>query len=44
MKIILDAMGGDHAPQAAVEGAVLAAQTYGCSIILVGQHRRRTGC
>lgn len=37
MKIILDAMGGDHAPQAAVEGAVLAAQTYGCNIILVGQ-------
>ena len=37
MKIILDAMGGDRAPQAAVEGAVLAAQAYGCSIILVGQ-------
>ncbi len=37
MKIIIDAMGGDHAPQATVEGAVLAAQSYGCSILLVGQ-------
>lgn len=37
MKIILDAMGGDHAPQAPVEGAVLAAEAYGCQIILVGQ-------
>ncbi len=37
MKIIIDAMGGDHAPQACVEGAVLAAETYGCNIILVGQ-------
>ena len=37
MKIILDAMGGDNAPQAPVEGAVLAAQQYGCNIILVGR-------
>lgn len=37
MKIIIDAMGGDHAPQAPVEGAVLAAEKYGCQIILVGQ-------
>ena len=37
MKIILDAMGGDNAPQASVEGAVLAAQQYGCNIILVGR-------
>ena len=37
MKIILDAMGGDHAPKAAVEGAVLAAEKYGCNIILVGR-------
>ena len=37
MKIILDAMGGDHAPKAAVEGAVLAAEKYGCNIILVGK-------
>ena len=37
MKIILDAMGGDHAPKAAVEGAVQAAEKYGCNIILVGR-------
>jgi len=37
MKIILDAMGGDHAPQAMVEGAVLAAEKYGCQILLTGR-------
>ena len=37
MKIILDAMGGDHAPKATVEGAVLAAEKYGCNIVLVGK-------
>lgn len=36
MKIILDAMGGDHAPLAAVSGAAKAAQTFGEEIILVG--------
>ena len=36
MKIALDAMGGDHAPQIEVEGAVLAAKEYGSQIILVG--------
>lgn len=36
MKIALDAMGGDHAPQVEVEGAVLAAKEYGSQIILVG--------
>ena len=36
MKIIIDAMGGDNAPQAPVEGAVLAAKSYGCEIILTG--------
>ena len=34
--IALDAMGGDHMPQAAVEGAVTAAKE-GISVILVGQ-------
>ena len=29
MKIIVDAMGGDNAPQAVVEGAVAAAKEYG---------------
>jgi glycerol-3-phosphate acyltransferase PlsX len=37
MKIALDAMGGDHAPAAAVHGAVWAAQDFGLTIQLVGQ-------
>ena len=37
MKIILDAMGGDHAPQAPVLGAIEAARTYGSQITLVGR-------
>jgi glycerol-3-phosphate acyltransferase PlsX len=35
--IAVDAMGGDNAPAAPVEGAVLAAQTLGLNVILVGQ-------
>lgn len=37
MKIILDAMGGDHAPEAPVMGAIQAAKTYGAQITLVGR-------
>ena len=37
MKIIMDAMGGDNAPQAPVLGAVEAAKTYGTKITLVGR-------
>ncbi len=37
MKIALDAMGGDHAPSAAVNGAVRAAKDFGVSIQLVGR-------
>ena len=37
MKIILDAMGGDNAPQAPVLGAVEAAKLYGANITLVGK-------
>ena len=37
MKIILDAMGGDNAPEAPVLGAVEAAKTYGIEIVLVGR-------
>ena len=37
MKIILDAMGGDHAPLAPVMGAVQAAKQFGAHIILVGR-------
>ena len=36
MKIVVDAMGGDHAPEAIVEGAVLAAREYKTPIILTG--------
>ena len=37
MKIILDAMGGDFAPEAPVLGAIEAAKTYGAQITLVGR-------
>lgn len=37
MKIILDAMGGDLAPEAAVMGAIQAAKNYGAQITLVGR-------
>jgi glycerol-3-phosphate acyltransferase PlsX len=36
MKIAVDAMGGDFAPQNIVEGAVLAAREYGIPVVLVG--------
>jgi glycerol-3-phosphate acyltransferase PlsX len=39
MKIALDAMGGDNAPQATVEGAVLAASPD-CKILLVGNEEQ----
>jgi len=39
MPIAVDAMGGDHAPQSAVEGAVRAA-AEGASILLVGDRAR----
>ena len=37
MRIILDAMGGDNAPQAPVIGALQAAKDFGTQIILVGK-------
>ena len=37
MKIILDAMGGDNAPQAPVLGALEAVKKFGSQIILVGR-------
>lgn len=36
IKISLDAMGGDYAPQATVEGAVLAAREFNIASVLVG--------
>jgi glycerol-3-phosphate acyltransferase PlsX len=36
MRIAVDAMGGDYAPAAIVEGAALAARTFGVPVALVG--------
>ena len=36
MRIVIDAMGGDNAPQAPVQGAIEAVKKYGCDITLVG--------
>jgi phosphate acyltransferase len=40
MKIVVDAMGGDHAPGVVVAGAVAEAQDRGTEIILVGVEER----
>lgn len=37
MKIILDAMGGDNAPEAVVVGALDAVKAYDCQVVLVGK-------
>ena len=37
MKIIVDAMGGDNAPESAVWGGALAAREYGEEVLLVGR-------
>jgi glycerol-3-phosphate acyltransferase PlsX len=37
MRIALDAMGGDHAPQVTVEGAIWAAREYSLEVALVGR-------
>src|SRR5208282_2648059 len=37
LTIAVDAMGGDHAPKAEVEGSVEAARSLGVKVILVGQ-------
>ena len=50
MKIIIDAMGGDFAPEAPVRGALLAHEKYGAEIILTGRtadilrELEKTGC
>ncbi len=36
-RIVVDAMGGDYAPQEVVKGAVQAAREFGIEVILVGQ-------
>ena len=42
MKIILDAMGGDNAPHAIVQGAVEAQKEFGVDILLVGREAEIT--
>jgi glycerol-3-phosphate acyltransferase PlsX len=37
MRVALDAMGGDHAPAAPVQGAIRAARTWGYEVQLVGR-------
>ncbi len=44
MKILVDAMGGDNAPQSTVEGSVLAARELGVEIVLVGQEKAILSC
>ena len=40
MRIIVDAMGGDNAPESAVWGGALAAKEYGEEVLLVGDPDR----
>lgn len=40
MYIAVDAMGGDYAPHAVVEGAFLASQEYGIAVLLVGDQEQ----
>ena len=40
MRIAVDAMGGDHAPQAAVQGSILVAQESEIEILLVGDRQQ----
>ena len=44
MRIIIDAMGGDNAPQEIVKGAVLAHRELGVDITLVGQKECVDAC
>ncbi|MDF1565748.1 MAG: phosphate acyltransferase PlsX [Deltaproteobacteria bacterium] len=44
MKVAVDAMGGDHAPETVVEGAVLAARAHGVPVVLVGDAPRLEEC
>ena len=40
MKLAVDAMGGDKAPEEIVKGAILAAKKFPCEIILVGDENK----
>lgn len=40
MKIIVDAMGGDYAPEVVIEGTIAAVKEYGAEVILVGDETK----
>ena len=40
MRIVLDAMGGDHAPEVTVAGGIQAARDFGVTVVLVGPEDR----
>ena len=44
MKIIIDAMGGDNAPQAIVQGAADAQKEFGVDVVLVGREAEVRQC
>jgi glycerol-3-phosphate acyltransferase PlsX len=44
LTVAVDAMGGDHAPGAIVEGACQAVRDVGCRVLLVGDEARILGC
>ena len=44
MKIIVDAMGGDHAPEEIVKGALRARRELGVDLLLVGQKEKIEAC
>ena len=44
MKIIVDAMGGDHAPACNVKGALAAVREYGVEVVLVGRGEEILSC
>jgi len=43
MKIIVDAMGGDYAPEVVIDGAIAAVKEYGIELILVGDEAKVNG-
>lgn len=44
MRIIVDAMGGDNAPESNVQGALDAVKAYGVEVVLVGDGERLLEC
>ncbi len=44
MRIVVDAMGGDHAPDAAALGAIEAAKEFGVDVVLIGRGEEILEC